>query len=87
MAVQWHRSSSYETALDCDDFCNAANQKLCPSVTTVCHGLKPKSNSVRITQEAAEIDIWKPCTSEILLEFVDLSYKVKLNRNGECAIL
>ena len=77
MAVQWHRSNSYESALTED--CALATEKLCPSVTTVCRVSKPKSNVVRITPEE---DVWKACTREFVIEFVDLSYKVKVGRNG-----
>ena len=77
MAVQWHRSNSYESALTED--CALATEKLCPSVTRVCRVTKPRSNVVRISPEQ---DVWKACTRELFLEFVDLTYKVKLARNG-----
>ena len=79
MAVQWHRSNSYESALTDDSICGLATEKLCPSVTQVCRVSKPKSNSVPISPE---LDVWKACTRELDLEFVDLTYKVKIARNG-----
>ena len=81
MAVQWHRSNSYESAMD-SDFCDGT-EKLCP-VTSVCHGLKAESKSVRILPET---DFWKATSRKILLEFFDLTYKVKCSRNGKDVIL
>ena len=77
MAVEWHRTNSYESALTED--CVLATEKLCPSVTRVCRVSKPRSNAVRISPEQ---DVWKACTRELFLEFLDLTYKVKLARNG-----
>ena len=79
MAVHWQRSNSYGTALD-SDFCCASEKYECPSITTVCPGLKSKSNSVRIF---SGLDVWKTSSQNILLEFNDLTYKVKRARNGK----
>ena len=77
MAVEWQRSNSYESALS--EECALATEKLCPAVTRVCRVSKPRSNAVRISPEQ---DVWKACTRELFLDFVDLTYKVKLARNG-----
>ena len=82
MAVEWQRSNSYESALSED--CALATEKLCPAVTRVCRVSKPRSNAVRISPEQ---DVWKACTRELLLDFVDLTYKVKLARNEYKQIL
>ena len=75
MAVEWQRSNSYESALT--EECAFATEKLCPAVTRVCRG--SGSNAVRISPEQ---DVWKACTRELFLDFVDLTYKVKLSRSG-----
>lgn len=79
MAVQWQRSNSYESALA--DDCALATEKLCPSV---CRVAKSGPNAVRISPEQ---DVWKACTRELLLEFFDLTYEVKVTRNGKRPLL
>lgn len=80
MTVQWQRSSSYESALP-DESCDIT-EKLCPSVTLPRTLSKSEINGNALLHKSTE-DIWKTCTQKLALEFIDLTYQVKVSRSGE----